>query len=268
MADPHSLFTSIGAAAEQAAAVELAAPGGGAGGADAGSGAGGGAAAGAPSADGADGSAPPADGGAAEGGADGGDGEDDGASEGPKFTSEAGGAITALRSLCMNCHAQGTTRLLLTRIPFFRDIIIMAFECEECGFRNSEVQSAEVQEHGCHFEVRVETPRDLNRQLVKGDKATITIPELDFEIPAGTQSGVFTTIEGVLDRARENLDASQPVRRALDAAAADAVDAFLAKLAALREGQAFTLSLDDPSGNSFIENPFAPRADPRMKARY
>lgn len=185
---------------------------------------------------------------------------------------EAGGGdmadnVTAIPSLCMACHETGMTRVLLTRIPFFRDVILMAFECEECGYRNSEVQSAEVQEKGCQFEATIRTARDLNRQLVKSDRAVVRIPELDFEIPAITQKGVFTTVEGLLSRAIDNLAAEQPLRRAVNAEMADKVDTFLVRLTALREGGVlpFTLLLDDPSGNSFLENLHAPRHDPDLK---
>jgi zinc finger protein len=201
-----------------------------------------------------------------------------GAGGAPAASGEAGGAegvtdmtdnVTVIPSLCMACHETGVTRILLTRIPFFRDVILMAFECEECGYRNSEVQSAEVQEKGCLFEATVRTQRDLNRQLVKSDRAAVRIPELDFEIPAITQKGVFTTVEGLLSRAIDNLAAEQPLRRAVDADMADKVDAFLVRLTALREGGTlpFTLVLDDPSGNSFLENPLAPRHDPNLKVR-
>jgi zinc finger protein len=177
--------------------------------------------------------------------------------------------VTVVRSLCMACHEQGTTRLLLTRIPFFKDVIIMAFSCEECGHRSSEVQAAEVQERGCRFEVTCASALDLNRQLLKGDKASATVRELELEIPAGTQSGTFTTVEGLLQQAEEALTSSQALRRALSPADADSVEAFCARLAAVRRGEAFpfTLVLDDPSGNSFVENPHAPRKDPRMRVR-
>ena len=32
-----------------------------------------------------------------------------------------------MESLCMNCHENGITRLLLTKIPFFKEIVIMSF---------------------------------------------------------------------------------------------------------------------------------------------
>lgn len=37
----------------------------------------------------------------------------------------------------------------------------------------------------------------MNRSVIKGDYCTITIPELDFEIPYNTQRGALTTVEGI-----------------------------------------------------------------------
>lgn len=48
---------------------------------------------------------------------------------------------TEVESLCMNCGKNGITRLLLTSIPHFREVILMAFECPHCGWRNNEIQS-------------------------------------------------------------------------------------------------------------------------------
>jgi zinc finger protein len=31
--------------------------------------------------------------------------------------------------------------LLLTKIPHFKEVIIMAFECPHCGFKNNEIQT-------------------------------------------------------------------------------------------------------------------------------
>jgi ZPR1 zinc-finger domain len=68
------------------------------------------------------------------------------------------GDVMVIKSLCVQCEEDGLTRLLLTRIPFFRDVILMAFECEHCGFRSSELQSAEFQEKGCRFELKATGP--------------------------------------------------------------------------------------------------------------
>jgi hypothetical protein len=59
-------------------------------------------------------------------------------------------------SFCMNCHRSGTTKLLLVRIPFFREIIVSAFECPHCGNINNEVQpAAQIQERGCKITLKI-----------------------------------------------------------------------------------------------------------------
>ncbi|KAI8431686.1 hypothetical protein MSG28_016158 [Choristoneura fumiferana] len=50
--------------------------------------------------------------------------------------------VTEVESLCMNCHANGMTRLLLTRIPYYKNVVLMSFSCEECGYQNNEIQPA------------------------------------------------------------------------------------------------------------------------------
>ena len=58
---------------------------------------------------------------------------------------------------------------------------------------------------GCHYEFKCTDPRDLDRQVIKSDSCTITFKEIEFEIPAGTQKGEITTIEGMLRQASTNL---------------------------------------------------------------
>ena len=53
--------------------------------------------------------------------------------------------VEEIESMCINCEenvipstsqntdSQGTTRLLLTKIPFFREVILMSFSCPHCG---------------------------------------------------------------------------------------------------------------------------------------
>lgn len=53
-----------------------------------------------------------------------------------------GREMKEVESLCMRCHEQGVTRLLLTTIPYFKEIIVSSFHCDHCGFRDTEIQSA------------------------------------------------------------------------------------------------------------------------------
>lgn len=40
----------------------------------------------------------------------------------------------------MACHESGVTRMILTKIPFFREVIVSSFECDTCGWSNNEVR--------------------------------------------------------------------------------------------------------------------------------
>lgn len=56
------------------------------------------------------------------------------------------------------------TRLLLTKIPFFREIIVSSFSCEHCGWNNTEIQSAgRIQDQGVRYSLNVRAPEDMNR---------------------------------------------------------------------------------------------------------
>lgn len=173
---------------------------------------------------------------------------------------------TIIESLCMNCYKNGSTRLLLTRIPFFKEIIISSFTCPHCNWSNTEIQSAgRIQEQGVQYALKLKAKMDMNREVVKSDSATTRIPELDFEIPAFTQKGCLTTIEGLIDRAVAGLEQDQAVRRATDPDVAVKIDEFVTKLKAVKNVESeFTVVIDDPSGNSFIENLCAPQADPDL----
>ncbi len=175
-------------------------------------------------------------------------------------------APAQIESLCMNCHEMGTTNLLLTKIPFFREIILMSFRCKHCGWRNNEIQfGGSIAENGCVHKLKITESSDLNRQVVKSDNATICIPELDFEIPPITQKGTLNTIEGFLAQTIEGLRAAQPERYLENPDVARKVESFIEKLEQCKDGEMkFTFIIDDPSGNSFIENIHAPNPDPHL----
>ncbi|XP_036180152.1 zinc finger protein ZPR1 isoform X2 [Myotis myotis] len=181
----------------------------------------------------------------------------------PFSAEDEGQQPTEIESLCMNCYRDGVTRLLLTTIPFFREVIVSSFSCEHCGWNNTEVQSAgRIQDQGVRYTLTVRAAEDMNREVVKTDSATTRIPELDFEIPAFSQKGALTTVEGLISRAISGLEQDQPTRRANEEAIAERLDEFIVKLKELKQvASPFTLIIDDPSGNSFVENPHAPQKD-------
>ena len=169
--------------------------------------------------------------------------------------------ITEIESLCMRCEEQGITKLFLTRIPFFREVIVSSFDCEQCGEKNAELQpGGKIQDRGVEFKLTVTSAKDLNRQVVQTSHATVKIPALDFEIPPG--KSCLTTIEGVIDRAIDGLLQDQVLRRIQHPEVAVQIDDFVEKLKDLKNVECpFHFIVEDPSGNSFIENPNAPMKD-------
>mgnify|MGYP002628597189 CR=1 FL=1 len=42
---------------------------------------------------------------------------------------------------CHCCFKEGFSRMCIVSIPFFKELIIMAFTCEHCGVKTSEVKT-------------------------------------------------------------------------------------------------------------------------------
>ena len=181
--------------------------------------------------------------------------------------------VTQIESFCPSCEGQGMTRLLLCRIPFFKDIVVMSFSCDNCGYKNSDIQNAgSLSEKGIKITLKVLNQNLLNREVVKSEWAEIKIPELEFEIPANTQKGSFSTIEGILRKSHDELKLLQPERHVADPVVAQKIDDFLEKIKELLRGKSFTFELDDPSGNSFVAHDISkynlPVNDPDIKIEH
>ncbi|KAJ9121674.1 hypothetical protein QFC22_002294 [Naganishia vaughanmartiniae] len=182
--------------------------------------------------------------------------------------------VQEMESMCMECGKNGMTRMLLTVIPYFREVIVMSFRCEHCGNSNTEIQQAgEIQTKGCVHTVHVLDPSDLNRQVVKSNSCTVTIPEVALTIPASR--GQLTNIEGILRDTVRDLSLDQPLRKVMEPEDYTKIQAIIDRLkgclpengedqdneeqtvgevqqSAPRKFIPFTLKLDDPAGNSFV----------------
>lgn len=174
-------------------------------------------------------------------------------------------AVEVIESLCMNCRENGETKILLTSIPYFRDVAIMSFECKHCNTINNELQSVgDMQPKGVRYNVKCNKDEDLQRQIVKTEWSEIKIPEIDFEVKR--QPGLVTTIEGILERAESGMKQMVEMNPDLDEDSLEKVKAFLAKLMKCKlMMQDFTFILDDPSGNSYVQSLNAPSIDPNLE---
>lgn len=88
----------------------------------------------------------------------------------------------------------------------------------------------EISPKGCLYTLTVKNDKDLDRQVIKSDSASIKIPELDFEIPSITQRGVLSTVEGIIVSARDAIAMGQEERRKIDPSVTSQIDEFIMKL--------------------------------------
>ena len=141
-------------------------------------------------------------------------------------------------------------------------VIIMAFSCASCGYRNTQVQPA-ASDLGddvarvTRLECRIETARDWDRLVLKSHTAAISVPEIDLELAPGTLGSCLTTVQGLLSQVLRRLEATAAFSDGDSAAcnkfAAD-MTGFLRRLQdVLEQRPPITLIITDEEGLSKIE---------------
>jgi len=152
------------------------------------------------------------------------------------------------------------------------DIVIVRSTLQErfkvCLVARRHLRRADKAAKGVNYTVHLLTRKDLDRQLVKSNTATITLPEYQLTIPPGR--GQLTTVEGIIRDTIRDLDMEQPVRRHIDPETAAKIDAMLTSLRELlgidnnddemnaedpnqKPFKPTPVVVDDPSGNSFFQ---------------
>lgn len=154
----------------------------------------------------------------------------------------------------------------------------------------SSLPSESTSEKGTAYTARILARSDLNRQIIRSPSCEVLIPELELTLPP-TSRGQLTTVEGLVRNVYADLNMDQPLRRIQDPEGAATIQGLLDKLQAIlgddEEEQddnklgevdtkkasdkdaplpAFTLRLDDPAGNSWIEF-MGSMADPKWNMR-
>ena len=138
---------------------------------------------------------------------------------------------------------------------------------------------------GTVYTARILNREDLNRQLVKSASCSVTIPQYELTIPPSR--GQLTTIEGLIRDIVADLSTDQPLRKYQDENAYTKIQSIIDGIKAVLgddEGEdeggvgpkepreedrtfiPFTVQLDDPAGNSFIEF-LGSTADPKWNLR-
>ena len=166
----------------------------------------------------------------------------------------ADNGLYELESMCMNCHDNGMTRILPITVPYFKQILLESFSCDHCGFKNNTVKSAgAIQEKGTKYTFKLDSVKDFERQVVRSESSAFRVEDINLEMPR--TPGQLTNLESLLSKIMTDLESDQPLRKREQPEVHDALVPIIEKLAYMLKGDAFpiTVTLDDPSGNSFIE---------------
>lgn len=147
----------------------------------------------------------------------------------------------------------------------------MATNCENCGHRTNEVKSGgAVELLGTRITFHITDPSDMTRDLLKSETCSIEIPELEFELGMAVLGGKFTTLEGLLKDIRD-LVTKNPftLGDSFSPDQAQKLQEFSQKLDQILEGSMKVhFIMDDPAGNSYLQNVYAPEDDPEMKVEH
>jgi len=169
---------------------------------------------------------------------------------------------------CPSCKAPCSTKMHMLNIPHFKEVVIMATNCDECGYKSNEVKAGgAIAPKGKRITLKMTDEEDLSRDILKSETCALKIPEINLELTYGTLGGRFTTIEGLLDQIYDELDTKTPFTKgdSVTAERKEKFSEFLSKLDEVKEmKREFTLILDDPLANSYLQNLYAPDPDPNM----
>lgn len=143
----------------------------------------------------------------------------------------------------------------------------MAMHCEHCGHRTNEVKSGTgVSDLGKRISLKITDPCDLARDVLKSETCEVKIPDFDLHVGGGLIGGKFTTLEGLLINIRDDIEANPFLMG--DAAGSNRktlINKLVDDLQMVIDGNLkVTIILDDPAGNSYLQNIYAPDEDPEI----
>jgi zinc finger protein len=114
--------------------------------------------------------------------------------------------VMTFPSHCSACHAPGEERMVKIDIPYFKEVVVMSFTCDNCGYKNNEVKAGgAVAPTGRRIAVLIRNKEDLSRDVLKSETAGLYVPEIDLEVVPGSLGGRFSTVEGLLCLVRDEL---------------------------------------------------------------
>jgi zinc finger protein len=144
-------------------------------------------------------------------------------------------------------------------LPYFGDAIQTTLTCSACGYRHGDLLLTRRLE-AVRITLRIDRPEQLSDRIARSSSATIRIPELGAAMEPGPRAEAFVSnVEGVL---RRFLDVVQGQEAVADSKSSrTALARTRRRIESMIDGkERFTLVLEDPTGNSDIQDEAAARA--------
>ncbi|KAL9645079.1 hypothetical protein ABK040_004570 [Willaertia magna] len=172
---------------------------------------------------------------------------------------------------CTGCGIEGFVKMMPLQIPYFKEIILMAFKCDTCGFKSTEVRAGgAISDKATKLSLSVLNADDLSRDVLKSETSSVEIPEIQLLVTVGSLGGRFTTVEGLLETIVEKLKETNEFAIGDSAQSKEKFEEFMSNFKKMQEGTfgPWTLIIDDPVSNSYIQNLCAPDPDPQLKVEH
>lgn len=161
-----------------------------------------------------------------------------------------------------------------TNIPHFKEVIIIATVCDHCGYRTSDVKTGgAIPEKGRRITLEIKTLEDMSRDILKSESCALRSLALGLEVQPGTLGGRFTTVEGLLTQVRDQLRGQIFDVGNEDLAGGDSMTSdtetrwnkFFDTLdRAIKAEFPFSITLEDPLANSFVQKNVDQGDDPQI----
>lgn len=174
------------------------------------------------------------------------------------------GEVLKLEAPCPGCGRDAEILMRAVYIPGFEDCHVSGVHCEHCHYRTSDVQvGGATPEKGRKITLSVESQKDLLRDVLSSEFAVLEVPYIPLRAEPGSLSGRFTTVEGLLTRCKDNLnaqlfDAGDGKIRGGDSVTEEQSSGwagFFKKLDQCINAEVkFELSLTDPMAKSYIQS--------------
>ena len=184
------------------------------------------------------------------------------------------GKVYTLPAECPGCSKPCVVNMQKVNIPHFKEVFVWSTVCDACGYRSNEVKTGgEVPEKGRRVTLKVENVTDLSRDILKSDTCALISEELELTVQPGTLGGRFTTVEGLLTQMRDQLhsqiydidDQGGSGGDSMATSDKEKWDRFFSRLnSAIKGDFKFTITLQDPLANSYVQDLCTPDPDPQL----